>query len=290
VTRDLMRSDEIKAIVRQAYSGIDSETTEVAHKYYDPEELAQVPQIAVDRALGVANHLRFVDITPGETILDLGCGGGIDTILAARRTGPTGRMIGLDFLPEMLARTAAAAAEAGLDNVETLEGEMEAIPLADDSVDHVISNGVINLSPRKARALAECTRVLRPGGKFSVSDLTIVEEELPPEVLTHPAAWAGCVSGALAEGEFVRKLARAGFAEIEVRHREPMSVEGCALYPLFTADLIELMRRLIPPERQESVATSIVVTARLPRSGLNNLLPPRSALYRPESDQRSRPT
>jgi arsenite methyltransferase len=271
VTRDLMHSDEIKAIVRQAYSSIDTETTEVAQRFYDQEELAQVPQAAVDRALGVANHLRFADITPGETILDLGCGGGIDTILAARRTGPAGRVIGLDFLPEMLERTAAATAAAGLNNVETLEGEMEAIPLADNSVDHVISNGVINLSPRKARALAECARVLRPGGKFSVSDLTIIEEELPAEVLTHPAAWAGCVSGALAEDEFVRKLKRTGFAQIEVRHREPMSVDGCALYPLFTADLIDLMRKLIPSEQQAAVATSIVVTARLATSGPNNL-------------------
>jgi arsenite methyltransferase len=186
-----MHSDEIKTLVREAYRGVDEASTAVACKLYDADELAQVPQSAVDRALGVGNHLRFADIEPGETILDLGCGSGIDTILAARRTGPAGRVIGLDFLPEMLERTAAAAAEAGLDNVETLEGEMEALPLPDDSVDHVISNGVINLSPRKARALAECARVLRPGGKFSVSDLTIVEEELPPEVLTHPAAWAG---------------------------------------------------------------------------------------------------
>jgi arsenite methyltransferase len=264
VTRDLMRSDEIKAIVRRAYGTIDTKTTEVALKFYAPEELAQVPQAAVDRALGVANHLRFADIAPGETILDLGCGGGIDTILAARRTGPGGRVLGLDFLPEMLERTEAAAADAGLDNVETLHGEMEAIPLPDDSVDHVISNGVINLSPRKARALAECARVLRPGGKFSVSDLTIVEAELPDEVLTHPAAWAGCVSGALAEPDFVRKLERAGFVDIEVRDRRPMSVDGCALYPLFTADLIDLMRSLIPPEQQEAVATAIVVTARMP--------------------------
>lgn len=186
-----MHSDEIKALVREAYRGVDQDSTAVACKLYDEEELAQVPKSAVDRALGVGNHLRFAEIEPGETILDLGCGAGIDTILAARRTGPAGRVIGLDFLPEMLERTAAAAAEASLNNVETLEGEMEAIPLPDDSVDHVISNGVINLSPRKARALAECARVLRAGGKFSVSDLTIVEEELPPEVLTHPAAWAG---------------------------------------------------------------------------------------------------
>jgi arsenite methyltransferase len=191
MSRDLMHSDEIKTVVREAYGDVETTTTAVACKLYDANELAQVPQSAIERALGVGNHLRFAEIDEGETILDLGCGAGIDTILAARRTGPTGRVIGLDFLPEMLERTAAAAAEAGLGNVETVEGEMEAIPLPEDSIDHVISNGVINLSPRKARALAECARVLRRGGKLSVSDLTIVEEELPPEVLTHPAAWAG---------------------------------------------------------------------------------------------------
>ena len=112
-------------------------------------------------------------------------------IIAARRTGSTGKVIGLDFLEEMVERTSKAAAEAGLGNVEALEGEMELIPLPDDSVDHIISNGVINLSPRKARVLAECARVLRPGGKFCVSDLTVNEGDLPPEILTHPAAWAG---------------------------------------------------------------------------------------------------
>lgn len=190
-SRDLMHSQEIKELVREAYANIDVSTAAVAFRLYDPDELAQVPRSAVDRALGVGDHLRHASIEPGETILDLGCGAGIDTILAARRTGPSGRVIGLDFLPDMLDRTAGAAAEATLANVEVLEGEMEAIPLADACVDHVISNGVLNLSPRKARALAECARVLRPGGKLTVSDLTMVEEELPPEILTHPAAWAG---------------------------------------------------------------------------------------------------
>jgi len=186
-----MHSGELKELVREAYREVDSSTAAVACKLYDPEELSQVPESAIERALGVGNHLRFADIEPGQTVLDVGCGSGIDTILAAGRTGRSGRVIGLDFLPEMLRRTASAAAEAGLDNVETLEGEMEAIPLPDRSVDQVISNGVINLSPRKARALAECARVLRRGGKFWASDLTIVEEDIPPEILTHPAAWAG---------------------------------------------------------------------------------------------------
>jgi arsenite methyltransferase len=191
VTRDLMRSAETKEIVRSAYAAVDGSSAAVARRLYTAEELAQVPRIAVDGALGVGNHIRGAVIEPGETVLDLGCGAGIDSILAARRTGPAGRVLALDFLPEMLKRTTAAASDAGLDNVEPLEGDIEAIPLPDASVDHVISNGVINLAARKARVLAECARVLRPGGKLTVSDLTVAGEELPPEILTHPATWAG---------------------------------------------------------------------------------------------------
>jgi arsenite methyltransferase len=191
MSRDLMHAGEIKEIVRDAYGAIDSSTEAIAAKLYSPEELAFVPRPAVERALGVGNHLRVARIEPGDTILDLGCGGGIDSILAAIRTGPSGRVVALDFLPEMLERTARAAAEAGLENIEVLEAEMEAIPLPDASVDHVISNGVVNLAPRKRRVLAECARVLVPGGKLSMSDLTVGDEELPTEILSHPATWAG---------------------------------------------------------------------------------------------------
>jgi arsenite methyltransferase len=191
VTRDLMHSAETKELVRSAYAAVDGSSEAVARKLYSSDELDQVPRTAVEGALGMANHLRHAGIEPGETVLDVGCGAGIDSILAAQRAGPAGRVLALDFLPEMLERTAAAAAEAALDNVEPLESDMEAISLPDASVDHVISNGVINLAPRKARVLAECARVLRPGGKLTVSDLTVDEEELPPEILTHPATWAG---------------------------------------------------------------------------------------------------
>jgi arsenite methyltransferase len=191
VTRDLIHADEIKEVVRDAYRAVDSSTRAVAARLYSAEELALVPPSAVDGALGVGNHLRFARIGAGDTVLDLGCGAGIDSILAAHHVGPSGRVIALDFLPEMLDRTAAAVREAGLVNVEPLEGEIEAIPLPDASVDVVVSNGVINLAPRKRRVLAECARVLRPGGELCVSDLTVDDEELPPEIATHPATWAG---------------------------------------------------------------------------------------------------
>ena len=192
MSRDLLHSAEIKDIVREAYSQIDSSTEAVAYELYSPEELALVPRSALERALGVGNHLRVAEIAQGDTVLDLGCGAGIDSILAAHRAGPSGRVIALDFLPEMLARAEEGrGAEAGLDNIELLEGDMEDIPLPDASVDHVISNGVINLAPRKRRVLAECARVLVPGGGLAVSDLTVGDEELPPEILTHPATWAG---------------------------------------------------------------------------------------------------
>jgi arsenite methyltransferase len=263
MSRDLMHSDEVKALVRAAYRHVPPTTAAVARKLYGDAELTMLPDSAINRALGVANHLRYADIQPGETILDLGCGGGIDTILAAQRTGPTGKVIALDFLPEMLDRTASAVQEAGLTNVELLEGEMEAIPYPDASVDLIISNGVINLSARKARVMAECARVLRPGGRLCVSDLTVELDDLPPEIATQPAAWAGCVAGALAEDAFLRKLERAGFSDAEVVERAPFSIDDCALYPLFSDEVIRLMRTLIPVERHPRVAVTVVVKAHL---------------------------
>jgi arsenite methyltransferase len=264
MSRDLMHGAEVKALVRDAYRHVPPTTAAVAHKLYSADELAMVPDSAIQRALGVANHLRYADIQPGETILDLGCGGGIDTILAAHRTGPTGKVIALDFLPEMLDRTGRAVQEARLSNVELLEAEMEAIPCPDDSVDLIISNGVINLSARKARVMSECARVLRPGGRLCVSDLTVEQDDLPPEIATQPAAWAGCVAGALAEEAFLHKLARTGFEDAEVVYRAPLSIDDCALYPLFSDEVIRLMRTLIPIEHHARVAVAVVVKARLP--------------------------
>jgi arsenite methyltransferase len=191
MTRDLLHQEDVRALVRKAYREAAPSGGLVADTVYRPEELARVPAVARDHALGVASPVPYAELVPGETVLDLGCGGGIDTVLAAQQVGRGGRVYGLDFLPEMLERTAESVAAAELRNVELLEAPMEAIPLADASVDVVVSNGSINLSPRKARVFAECARVTRPGGRLCVADLTVREEELPPEILTHPAAWAG---------------------------------------------------------------------------------------------------
>lgn len=192
MTRDLMFQDEIKESVRQAYAEISTGGGEVvARRFYSAEELAEVPPRSVGWALGVGNPVRYAFIEPRETVLDVGSGGGIDTILAAKRTGPEGRAIGLDIIEEMCNRARSHAAEAGVAEwTEFLRGEMEAIPLPAASVDVVISNGVLNLSARKSRALAEIFRVLRPGGRICVADLT-VEDDLPPEVANDPSAWAG---------------------------------------------------------------------------------------------------
>jgi arsenite methyltransferase len=192
MAKDLMFQDEIKDAVRDAYGSIESGAGEVvASMLYSESELAELPSGARDWALGVGNPVRYAFLQPGNTVLDVGSGGGIDTILAARRVGPTGRAIGLDIVEAMLDRARENAAEAGVgDWTEFLHGEMEQIPLPDATVDVVISNGVLNLSARKSRALAEIFRVLRPGGRVSLADLT-VEGELPPEIANDQSAWAG---------------------------------------------------------------------------------------------------
>jgi SAM-dependent methyltransferase len=184
------RDDEARTIIREAYGQVSSDDTAVAGVLYDAGELAGLPRGAVVLALGVGHPVRHVGVRPGETILDLGCGAGIDTLLAARAAGPTGKAIGVDMTPEMVERARHHAAVAGLDNVEIREGLMEALPLADGSVDAAVSNGVLNLSTRKSRVLAEVMRVLRPGGRVSIADL-VLDQALPEEVLKSPAALAG---------------------------------------------------------------------------------------------------
>jgi SAM-dependent methyltransferase len=191
-TRDLMFQDEIKDTVRRAYAAIETGGGEtVARRLYSGQELAEVPPGAVEWALGVGNPVRYALLQSGETVLDIGSGGGIDTILAAHRVGPDGAAMGLDVVEQMLERARGHAAESGVAGwTEFISGEMEDIPLPDGSVDVVISNGVLNLSARKSRALAEIFRVLGPGGRVSLADLT-VEGGLPPEVANDQSAWAG---------------------------------------------------------------------------------------------------
>jgi SAM-dependent methyltransferase len=192
VTKDLMFQDEIRDAVRCAYGSIASGAGEVvAGRFYSEDELAELPAGARDWALGVGNPVRYAFLQPDEVVLDVGSGGGIDTILAAKRVGPAGKAIGLDIVAAMIDRARVNAAEAGVDGwTEFLQGEMEQIPLPDASVDVVISNGVLNLSARKSRALAEIVRVLKPGGRISLADLT-VEGDLPPEIANDQSAWAG---------------------------------------------------------------------------------------------------
>jgi len=192
MARDLMFQGEIKQAVRQAYAAITSGGGElVARRVYSDDELATLPSGAVDWALGVGDPVRYAMLRAGETALDVGSGGGIDTILAARRVGPGGKAVGLDTLEEMCERGRRHAAAAGVAGwTEFVRGEMEEIPLPDGSVDVVLSNGVLNLSARKSRALAEIFRVLRPGGRICMADLT-VEGDLPPEVANDQSAWAG---------------------------------------------------------------------------------------------------
>jgi arsenite methyltransferase len=184
------REDQAKSIIRDAYGQVRSNGSEVASAFYSPEELEGLPRDAVALSLGVGHPVRHAALRPGEVVVDLGCGAGIDSLLAARAVGATGRVIGLDMTPEMVERARRNAAEAGLHNVEIREGLIEQIPLPDSSVDAVVSNGVLNLSTRKSRVLAESFRVLRPGGRISITDL-VLEEALPEDVLKSPAALAG---------------------------------------------------------------------------------------------------
>ena len=190
MTRDLMFKDEIQQLVADAYQVVDDPDGPGAHNYAH-EQLEQLPASARRWILGVGNPVPASRLAPGERVLDLGCGAGIDAQLAAAEVGPTGHVTGIDLLPSMIERCRAFAREAGRDNLSFINAEMEALPLTDGSVDVVVSNGSINLSARKSRVLAEALRTLRPGGRLAVADLTIDEEDLPSEILTHPSAWAG---------------------------------------------------------------------------------------------------
>jgi arsenite methyltransferase len=187
----------------------------ITSNLYDELQKTELPEAAVLASLGCGNPTALAELKPGETVLDLGSGGGIDVFLSARRVGPTGKAYGLDMTDEMLALARENQRKAGMENVEFLKGEIENIPLPDESVDVIISNCVINLSADKDKVLAEAFRVLKPGGRFAVSDV-VVRGEVPAEVRRNLELWAGCVAGALEESEYRAKLARAGFTEIDV--------------------------------------------------------------------------
>jgi SAM-dependent methyltransferase len=180
---------EARSIIEHTYATARAEDGAVAGALYTPDELAGVPAGAVALAFGVGNPVRHAGLRAGEVALDVGCGAGIDTLIAARRVGPGGRVVGLDMTPAQLERARQHAAAAGLDNVELHQGHMEALPFADASIDVALSNGTLNLSTRKARALAEMYRVLRPGGRLALADL-VLAEALPEEIQRDPTALA----------------------------------------------------------------------------------------------------
>ena len=182
---------------------------------YSEAEKGTLPDTAVAASLGCGNPTALVELHPGETVLDLGSGGGIDVLLSARRVGPTGKVYGLDMTDEMLALARENQRKAGVTNVEFLKGDIEHIPLPDESVDVIISNCVINLASDKQRVLREAFRVLRPGGRFAVSDV-VVRGEVPTEIRRSVELWVGCVAGALGDDEYRARLADAGFADVSV--------------------------------------------------------------------------
>jgi SAM-dependent methyltransferase len=187
----------------------------ITSNLYDDAQAAAVPAEAMLASLGCGNPTALAELKPGEVVLDLGSGGGIDVLLSAKRVGPAGKAYGLDMTDEMLALARENQAKSGLANVEFLKGEIENIPLPDQSVDVIISNCVINLSADKDRVIAEAFRVLKPGGRFAVSDV-VVRGEVPAEVRHSMELWTGCIAGALEENSYRRKLTQAGFENVEV--------------------------------------------------------------------------
>jgi len=189
---------------------------------YAPEQMADVPETALRASLGCGNPTALAELRAGEVVLDLGSGGGIDVLLSAKRVAPTGKAYGLDMTEDMLRLARDNQRQAGVANAEFLQGEMENIPLPNDSVDVIISNCVINLSADKDRVLAEAFRVLRPGGRFAVSDI-VSRGEIPDAVRRNLELWTGCIAGALDENDYLLRLKRAGFVEASI---EPTRIYG----------------------------------------------------------------
>jgi len=234
-------SQDIKEVVRQKYGEAALRVTTggssccggspatgcadpITSNLYDSNQAVQIPEEALLASLGCGNPTALAKLNPGETVLDLGSGGGIDVLLSAKRVGPTGKAYGLDMTDEMLALANENKRKSGFKNVEFLKGEIESIPLPDASVDVVISNCVINLSADKNAVLREAFRVLKPGGRFAVSDV-VTRGEVPREIRQSVLAWVGCVAGAMEENEYRTKLASAGFGQIEVEPTRVYRIE-----------------------------------------------------------------
>jgi arsenite methyltransferase len=200
--------------VAQLYDGTGAQL-------YDEEQRSALPTAAVAASLGCGNPTAVADLRPGERVLDLGSGGGIDVLLSAHRVGPDGSVFGLDMTEEMLDLARRNAAEAGTENVTFLRGQIEAIPLPDAAIDVIISNCVINLSPDKAAVLAEAARVLVPGGRLGITDI-VAEESLTPKQRAERGSWAGCIAGALTASEYQRLLRDAGFTDIAIERTHEM--------------------------------------------------------------------
>ncbi|MDA8216310.1 MAG: arsenite methyltransferase [Dehalococcoidales bacterium] len=214
----------------------------------DPQTLQEVPQGAALASLGCGNPTLLADLKPGEVVLDLGSGGGIDVLLSARRVAPGGKAYGLDMTDEMLELARKNARQAQMENVEFLKGRIESIPLPDNSVDVIISNCVINLSADKDAVLGEVYRVLKPGGRFAVADVVVQGNPLPAAARDLMALWAGCIAGALTEDEYRQKLASAGFADAEVQ----------VLRTYGWQDVPEQLRQLVPADLGLESGTRVV--------------------------------
>ena len=210
---------------------VDVRVSDLSGKSYSEAERGELPPLAAEASLGCGNPVALADLSPGEVVLDLGSGGGIDVLLSARRIAPGGEAYGLDMTDEMLGLARKNREDAGVENAEFLKGEIEAVPLPDAHVDVVISNCVVNLSTDKPRVISEAFRVLKPGGRFAVSDVVFLgsKKDLPEEVLETVGLWTGCVVGALEREEYEALLAAAGFEDVSVEVTnvyEPDAIEG----------------------------------------------------------------
>jgi arsenite methyltransferase len=212
-----------------ASSALGTSCDPITSNLYDASQAGQIPEEALNASLGCGNPTALAQLNAGETVLDLGSGGGIDVLLSARRVGPTGKAYGLDMTDDMLALARENQRRAGVENVEFLKGEIENIPLPDNSVDVIISNCVINLSGDKDQVLREAFRVLKRGGRFAVSDV-VVRGDVPAEIRRDMELWVGCVAGAMKDSEYSDKLAQAGFEGIEIEPTRVYNIEDARAF------------------------------------------------------------